>query len=627
MKRIKLVFLLSILSIGLAFAQAPCNDPTSMGPDCDFDGDGIINSLDLDDDNDGVLDVVERGNEVTEFGYKEDILVAGFHGVLGRTADGGLMGWGEYLNANGKDHLKVPTEITPANGYNYEGNILKFTYATTFTFSSEAIILTEAGLYAWGNKTGQEGSTKYYNTLIPAALRSRYTTRFSRIVSTSTYGFGSVKNQYSLPADYQPSDVEVLDAVTRSIYIVTKDGKLWVMGDNEKNYGDNSGTADALWHEVQFPEGEEVYKIKGSFYFSFAQTKSGNLYTWGSVSIVGDGTAEASRVYPTKMVNPLAEGERIVQIGTTLNGYFILSSSGHVYSMGNNTSGETGRGLYNSSTKENKVYLEWGRVTNQDGSDLENVRFLSAQDKDTSSSTVAVILEDGSVRAWGSNDQFTIGGPGFTGYNYPIVPAGTEGQQYTYVETGAHITPIIKADGSYCNVGHDFQYAFGDGSSNDERISSYQCILPAGTFKFMASNTIEENTVDTDGDGVPNSFDLDSDGDGCPDSKESGLISYMEGINGATSSPGTTTNGNGTDATSNTTLEIEGAIVGTGTPVDYGENGFYNLIETLDDQDAAYSGIYTYTYAIDDSESVGCVATIRKIYSNPAMRSIKVKKQ
>uniref|UniRef100_UPI000379E462 hypothetical protein n=1 Tax=Echinicola pacifica TaxID=346377 RepID=UPI000379E462 len=606
---------------------APCNDPTSMGPDCDFDGDGIINSLDLDDDNDGVLDVVERGDNITEFGYMEDILVAGYHGVMGRASDGEIMAWGEFLSANGKDHLRYPTKITPANGYNYQGEILKYTYVTAGIYAGEAVVLTEAGLYSWGSKTGPENASYYYVPLIPETLRSRFSTHFAKVVSTSTYGFGTVKNQYSLPADYAPADVEILYGVYNSLFVVTKDGKLWVLGDNESNYGDDSGVIDSIWHQVQIPAGEEVYKLRASLSLCFVQTKSGNLYTWGTRSVLGDGSSEVFRSLPTQMVNPLPSNERIVQIGAGNYTYYILSSSGNVYSLGHNFYGQAGREPYISSTKENQYFYDWGKVTNEEGSILEGVRFLSVNDVG-GSQTVAVLLEDKSLRAWGDNNQYTIGGvANYQKYNYPIIPTGSEGQEYSYVEAGGHITPIIKSDGSYCNVGHDLQFSFGDGASNDDRIPYYQCVSPPGTFKFLASNTIEENRVDTDGDGVPNSFDLDSDGDGCPDSKESGLISYMEGINGATSSPGTTTNGNGTDATSNTTLEIEGAIVGTGTPVDYGENGFYNLIETLDDQDAAYSGIYTYTYAIDDSESVGCVATIRKIYSNPAMRSIKVKKQ
>ncbi|MCG8762746.1 choice-of-anchor A family protein, partial [Tenacibaculum finnmarkense] len=40
-------------------AGVSCTDPNKYGDTCDFDGDGIINSVDLDDDNDGILDTVE----------------------------------------------------------------------------------------------------------------------------------------------------------------------------------------------------------------------------------------------------------------------------------------------------------------------------------------------------------------------------------------------------------------------------------------------------------------------------------------------------------------------------------------------------------------------------------------
>ncbi|SIR40235.1 hypothetical protein SAMN05421682_1241, partial [Chryseobacterium indoltheticum] len=48
------IFLLSLLSSGIVYAQT--------GPNDDFDGDGIINSIDIDDDNDGVPDATESPN-------------------------------------------------------------------------------------------------------------------------------------------------------------------------------------------------------------------------------------------------------------------------------------------------------------------------------------------------------------------------------------------------------------------------------------------------------------------------------------------------------------------------------------------------------------------------------------
>ncbi|MEX0274348.1 MAG: DUF642 domain-containing protein [Flavobacteriaceae bacterium] len=43
----------------VAVLEAPCTDPNKYAENCDFDGDGITNGEDLDDDNDGILDTVE----------------------------------------------------------------------------------------------------------------------------------------------------------------------------------------------------------------------------------------------------------------------------------------------------------------------------------------------------------------------------------------------------------------------------------------------------------------------------------------------------------------------------------------------------------------------------------------
>jgi len=39
--------------------DCPCTDPDLLALNCDFDGDGLINAVDIDDDNDGILDAVE----------------------------------------------------------------------------------------------------------------------------------------------------------------------------------------------------------------------------------------------------------------------------------------------------------------------------------------------------------------------------------------------------------------------------------------------------------------------------------------------------------------------------------------------------------------------------------------
>lgn len=70
------LFALSVFFPISLIAQT-CTDPNLYADECDFDGDGILNVADIDDDNDGVLDTTEQdcflSNNLT------DGLAAGFH--------------------------------------------------------------------------------------------------------------------------------------------------------------------------------------------------------------------------------------------------------------------------------------------------------------------------------------------------------------------------------------------------------------------------------------------------------------------------------------------------------------------------------------------------------------------
>ncbi len=93
--------------------------------------------------------------------------------------------------------------------------------------------------------------------------------------------------------------------------------------------------------------------------------------------------------------------------------------------------------------------------------------------------------------------------------------------------------------------------------------------------------------ADDDRDGIPNSLDLDSDGDGCPDAVEAGLP-----LSNADLVSASVTNGNGVDATANTTTTIANAqldINGTDSSPEDGLN---------DSLDANGDGLpdYTSTY-------------------------------
>ncbi|MGO4709635.1 hypothetical protein AB4Y90_11075, partial [Chryseobacterium sp. 2TAF14] len=124
-------------------------------------------------------------------------------------------------------------------------------------------------------------------------------------------------------------------------------------------------------------------------------------------------------------------------------------------------------------------------------------------------------------------------------------------------------------------------------------------------FQINGETKFECSDIDTDNDGIVNSLDLDSDGDKCPDAVEAGSASQAG--NGNTSAGiliNTITDGGIQTGTVN-------AIVGNGTPANYGNNGFYTGIENNDTFGANYTGTYTYSNAINKNVAACSTACYR----------------
>lgn len=90
------------------------------------------------------------------FNPNEDILVTSYHQSIVKTTTG-LVAWGVAMRANGSDATTI-SNITPANGYNYTGTILRF--AVSGTSGGQGFLATTTNLYAWGTP-GEVVSTSF----------------------------------------------------------------------------------------------------------------------------------------------------------------------------------------------------------------------------------------------------------------------------------------------------------------------------------------------------------------------------------------------------------------------------------------------------------------------------------
>ena len=117
--------------------------------------------------------------------------------------------------------------------------------------------------------------------------------------------------------------------------------------------------------------------------------------------------------------------------------------------------------------------------------------------------------------------------------------------------------------------------------------------MNAGGIQAVAIGLWFDCIMDTDKDGIINSLDLDSDGDGCPDAIEAGVSFSNSDLQAAN-----VTNGNGIDASANTSTSINNAQLNpNGT--DDNDDGLNDSVDSAQDGETDYTSIYT-TKALDN---------------------------
>ncbi|PCH76100.1 MAG: hypothetical protein COB98_07235, partial [Flavobacteriaceae bacterium] len=137
----------------------------------------------------------------------------------------------------------------------------------------------------------------------------------------------------------------------------------------------------------------------------------------------------------------------------------------------------------------------------------------------------------------------------------------------------------------------------GDFVIQGESISSieWKLINKTSSYKNGSGFNIQTTCVakDTDNDGIPNHLDLDSDGDGCPDSMEAGVL--PKHLQKATLPDG---------ASASETTFVNGQVLSGGTNVlDYGSNGYSALLEGGDDTSAATTDLTKFENNVNNYES------------------------
>ncbi len=302
----------------------------------DTDGDGVSDALDLDNDNDGIPDLTECATkditiEKTIMGYGRDLMECTYHSCVAKSIDG-FVAYGQEVSATNTNSLS-PIAISPANGYNYTGDILRVTMGGNY-MADQLFILSTDGLYVQQD----EGNVVHANMTSSASLQS-----------------------IPMPTGVNPLDVKVIKAGYKGLLILTNNGVVWGAG-ADGYYGDGTVAADINWHKVDLPK--KIAFVKTAEKTRFAQAEDGTLYTWGQITYKGDGSAVSVNATPVEVTTPLPSGVAIVQIGLSGHAYFVLGDNRKLYSMGENSTGVYTVPICQDHLSQHSYFLTYDTISN-----------------------------------------------------------------------------------------------------------------------------------------------------------------------------------------------------------------------------------------------------------------------
>jgi gliding motility-associated-like protein len=392
-----------------------------------------------------------------------DNFTSSFHSTVVRTSTGDYKIWGEYVAADGTNNLLAPTVINATNFPGLTGDVLKANLGSDFTPTVQGIVLTTTGLFAWGT----EGGVIHPNLTTSAA--------FQKITVAG--------NTQGLPSGVTPLDVKMLFVTANTIALTTCSGSVYVLTQTGENAGRGltgalSAAASTQWYQVTTtasgnPALSNVVAVRGNLNTLFALTSSGQLYTWGSETFLGNNTAQNSRTRAALMTAPSVNPIKMIGVtrdnGNSISSYYVLNSNGNLYALGGNTE----RQLGDWSTTERRSWIQ-PRYTSTSGPVMNNIHWISPNEHDNRYAAINVLTSDSTNYNWGDCNGEMLGRGSTTNAN-PGIPNGiTASDKILAVETGGHTSMLVKkCEDFFGYVGHRIRGSMGDGTNNSTNEATY----------------------------------------------------------------------------------------------------------------------------------------------------------
>ena len=234
------------------------------------------------------------------------------------TTDGKLMGTGKFSDNGGSCYPGWTDEEDKNTFVEILDNVKFFT--TDISNDSRIAIKNSGEAYGWGRNMGNmTGQTKTRQNL---------------------------PQQYTLPAEIGGVDniAELYTYDYYRSYILTKDGKFFMVGSHRNNTWDGGETTQSVWtqytHNINLNESEKIISVACMNNRNLLlSTNQGRVFGWGEECYLGTGNTTTNTI-ETNIIQGLSN---VSQIVAGHYWYVAITEDGKVYGTGKNQYGILGR--------------------------------------------------------------------------------------------------------------------------------------------------------------------------------------------------------------------------------------------------------------------------------------------
>ncbi|WKU07154.1 hypothetical protein [Micromonospora sp. HUAS LYJ1] len=407
---------------------------------------------------------------------------------LGLTSEGQVWGWGNYNQAStGSASSTRPVRVAALpKGVVFTG--------MSAGLSHNLAVAANQQVYAWGtNNRGQLGDGTTTDrasavrvplpegaeaTVVAAgAYFSAVMVRTTLDLAFGANGSGQLGN-YSHDNSFVPVSValpgnmDMIDMEGGYLHsvAVTNVGEVWAWGDNAYGQlGDGTQTSRSAPVQSLMPAGTNAVKVTAGQRHTLALTDAGKVFAWGgnNVGQLGIGsTTPATVLTPTLVTFPGSLTGTVTQIASHNFHSAALTSTGEVYTWGDNTYGQIGNGTTTRQTSPVKISLPGG---------------ATATSIAVGAFHTLVVTSTGAAYAWGYNNYGQLGNGTNTNSSVPVAVSLPSGTLLRDIDAGLSHSLAITTAGRALAWGANSVGQLGNGTTNAAGLNVPVSVhLPAG---------------------------------------------------------------------------------------------------------------------------------------------------